>query len=121
MLVSALAPTVSRAMEPVARDGHFIELCSAAGTHRVALTAAEAAFYGAQAIPAGDGEGGEVPTLEHCPYCAASFNPALPPAADATPVFAVLGSALAPRLFFTAPRPLFAWSPAHPRAPPVGA
>lgn len=121
MLASALAPAISRAMEPAGREGHFIELCSAAGTHRIALTPEEAAFYGAQAIPAGGGEGGEGPTLEFCPYCAASFNPALLPSADATPVFAVLGSALAPSLFFTAPRPAFAWSPAHPRAPPVGA
>ena len=27
----------------------------------------------------------------------------------------------APKLFFVSPRPLFAWSPAHPRAPPARA
>ncbi|HAF56092.1 MAG TPA: DUF2946 domain-containing protein, partial [Thauera sp.] len=26
-----------------------------------------------------------------------------------------------PKLFFVSPRPLFAWSPAHPRAPPTRA
>jgi hypothetical protein len=59
--------------------------------------------------------------LERCPYCSASSNLAMLPPADTMPVFAVIGSQLAPKLFFVSPRPLFAWSPAHPRAPPARA
>ena len=43
ILVSALAPAISRAMGPDESGRYFIELCSAEGTNRVALTADEAA------------------------------------------------------------------------------
>lgn len=119
MMVSALAPAISRAMGPDESGRYLIEVCSAAGTHRISLTAEEAAFYGELASPAGDGEGGDVPILDHCPYCSASFNLAMLPPADAALLFAVSNSQSAPRLFFVSPRPLFAWSPAHPRAPPA--
>lgn len=121
MMVSALAPAISRAMGPDENGRYFIEVCSAVGMHRIALTAEEAAFYGEQAVPAGDSEGGSAPMLDHCPYCSASFNLAMLPPADRMPVFAVVGSQSAPKLFFVSPRPLFAWSPAHPRAPPARA
>lgn len=121
MMVSALAPTISRAMGPAEDGRHYIEVCSAAGTNRIALSAEEAVFYSDQAIPAGAGEGGDAPMLDHCPYCSASFNPALLPPADTLQVFAIIGSQPAPKLFFASPRPLFAWSPAHPRAPPTRA
>jgi hypothetical protein len=121
MMVSALAPAISRAMGPDENGRYFIEVCSAAGMHRIALTADEAAFYGGQAVPADDGEGGNAPMLDHCPYCSASFNLPMLPAADRMPVFAVAGSQSAPKLFFVSPRPLFAWSSAHPRAPPASA
>ena len=98
---------------------YLIDVCSAAGTHQISLTAEEAAFYGELAIPAGDGEGGDASMLDHCPYCSASFNLAMLPPAGAQTVFAVIGSQIAPKLFFVSPRPLFAWSPAHPRAPPA--
>ena len=119
MMVSALAPAISRAMGPDESGRYLIEVCSAAGTHQIALTAEEAAFYGEQVIPAGDSEGGDATMLDHCPYCSASFNLAMLPPVDAMPAFAVIGSRLAPTLCFVAPRPLFAWSPAHPRAPPA--
>ena len=119
MMVSALAPAISRAMGPDESGRYLIDVCSAAGTHQVSLTAEEAAFYGELTIPAGDGESGDATMLDHCPYCSASFNLAMLPPAGAQTVFAVIGSQLAPKLFFVAPRPLFAWSPAHPRAPPA--
>ena len=121
MVVSALAPAISRAMGPDESGRYLIEVCSAAGTHQIALTVEEAAFYGEQLIPAGDSEGDDAPMLERCPYCSASSNLAMLPPADTMPVFAVIGSQLAPKLFFVSPRPLFAWSPAHPRAPPARA
>ena len=119
MMVSALAPAISRAMGPDESGRYLIDVCSAAGTHQISLTAEEAAFYGELAIPAGDGEGGDATMLDHCPYCSASFNLAMLPPAGAQMVFAVIGSQIAPKLFFVSPRPLFAWSPAHPRAPPA--
>ena len=119
MMVSALAPAISRAMGPDESGRYLIDVCSAAGTHQVSLTAEEAAFYGELAIPVGDGEGGDATMLDHCPYCSASFNLAMLPPAGAQTVFAVIGSQIAPKLFFVSPRPLFAWSPAHPRAPPA--
>lgn len=119
MMVSALAPAISRAMGPDESGRYLIDVCSAAGTHQVSLTAEEAAFYGELVIPAGDSEGGDATMLDHCPYCSASFNLAMLPPAGAQTVFAVIGSQIAPKLFFVSPRPLFAWSPAHPRAPPA--
>ena len=119
LMASALAPAISRAMGPDESGRYLIEVCSAAGTHQISLTAEEAAFYSELAIPAGDGEGGDAPMLDHCPYCSASFNLAMLPAAGTQTVFAVIGSQIAPKLFFVSPRPLFAWSPAHPRAPPA--
>lgn len=121
MLVSALAPAVSRAMGPDENGRYFIELCSAEGSSLISLTAAEAALYGDHVIPAGDGEGDESAMLENCAYCAAPFNSAMLPPAGSPPVFATAGSLPAPLLFFVSPRPLFAWSPAHPRAPPARA
>lgn len=121
MLVSALAPAISRAMGPDERGRHFIEVCSAAGANRVALTADEAAFYGAHAVPAGDGEGGDGRVLDDCSYCSAPCNTAMLPPADPSPVLAVAGARSVPLLFLSSPRPLFAWSPAHPRAPPARA
>jgi hypothetical protein len=119
ILVSALAPAISRAMGPDESGRYFIELCSAEGTNRVALTADEAAFYGAHAIDAGGGEGGDGRVLDDCSYCSAPCNTAMLPPGNPAPVFAVAGAQFLPRLFLTSPRPLFAWSPAHPRAPPA--
>lgn len=121
MMVSALAPAISRATGPDERGRFFMEVCSAAGMHRISLSAEEAVFYGEQAIPAQDGEGGNALMLDSCPYCSASVGTAILPPVDAMPVFAVVGRQPAPRLFLVSPRPLFAWSPAHPRAPPVRA
>lgn len=116
MLMSALAPAISRAMGPDEDGRYFIEVCSAEGTNRLALTADEAAFYGAHTTPAGDGGDGR--TLDQCAYCSAPCSTAMLPPGDPTPVFAVAGAQSVPPLFLASPRPLSAWSPAHPRAPP---
>ncbi|CAL94774.1 DUF2946 domain-containing protein [Azoarcus olearius] len=112
ILLAALAPVVSQLMAARAGDeARWLEICTVAGTERVAV--------------AGDhGDGGGKPAQamgEHCPYCfthAGSFG--LPPAD--VPVFAVAGGAdVLPPLYFAAPRPLFAWAAAQPRAPPLSA
>jgi hypothetical protein len=121
MALSALAPAVSRAMGPDDSGRYTMPLCSAAGVEWVELSAEEAAFYGATGAVSGEHEGGKLPSLEHCPYCCAHFGGALLPPSGLPAVFAVAGSAVMPALFLVAPRPLFAWSPSHPRAPPARA
>ncbi len=110
ILLGALAPAVSQAMSAFGEGGaRWLEVCTTAGMIWIAV----------------DEDGGEPSQGDsglmsgHCPYCcthAGSF--ALPP--SVAPVFAVDGpQLLQPVLFHTAPRPLFAWAVAHPRAPPL--
>ncbi|MER2553064.1 MAG: DUF2946 domain-containing protein [Thauera sp.] len=121
MALSALAPAVSRAMGPDANSRHVIQLCSAAGVEWVELSAEEAARYSEAGAVSGEHDRDTRPLLDHCPYCSAHFGSALLPPMVLSAVFAVVGSAVMPRLFLAAPRPLFAWSSSHPRAPPAHA
>jgi hypothetical protein len=104
----ALAPTLARAL---ASDGaaEWMQICSAQGSKLVAV---------ADLAP-GEQPGPSTAGLEHCPFCA--LHPPAPPPTQLRFSFALPASrpALYPSLFFSAPRPLFAWSVAHPRAPPV--
>ncbi|HRP26428.1 DUF2946 domain-containing protein [Thauera sp.] len=120
MLMSALAPTISRAMGPDEAGRYLIEVCSAEGTGWVAVDAAEFAVHGGQEAPGG-GDGDELPSFSHCPYCCAHTGAALLPMAARAGLAAPPASRLVPWLFLHAARPLFAWSPSHPRAPPVQA
>jgi hypothetical protein len=55
----------------------------------------------------------------HCPFCATfGADAALPPPAAITIAFAA-GDQPVPPLYLLAPRPLFAWASAQPRAPPI--
>ncbi len=122
MAMSALAPALSRAMGPDENGRYLVQLCSAAGVEWVELTAEEAAFYGETgAVSSKSDPAQSSAAFDHCPYCSAQFGSALPPAPDLSPSFSVAGGAVVPTLFLIAPRPLFAWSPAHPRAPPARA
>ncbi|MFM9433998.1 hypothetical protein ACFDR9_001044 [Janthinobacterium sp. CG_23.3] len=104
----ALAPTLARAL---AKEGssEWMQICSAQGSKLVAV---------ADLAP-GEQPGPSNAGLEHCPFCA--LHTPAPPPAQLRFSFALPASppALYPSLFFSAPRPLFAWSVAHPRAPPV--
>lgn len=121
MMLSALAPAVSRAMGPDENGRYFIQVCSAAGIEWVAISADEVELY--SDVETRDGQGGtqDAPSLDQCAYCAACYSTTLPPPAFTPQVFAVAGAELAPPPFFASPRPLFAWSPSHPRAPPARA
>ncbi len=122
MAMSALAPAVSRAMGPDEHGRYLVQLCSANGVEWVALSAEEAAFYGETGAVSTDSDPAEPSlSLDDCPYCTAQFGNALAPAAQLPQPFAVAGGAVLPTLFLVAPRPLFAWSPSHPRAPPAHA
>ena len=61
---------------------------------------------------------GAAHALEHCPYCFTHHvSLGLPPANGAT-VQALVLSDVMPRAFLAAPRRLYAWVSAQPRAPP---
>jgi Protein of unknown function (DUF2946) len=104
MLGLALAPTVSHALAASGPGNPWAEICSVAGGKLVVADAA-----GAQADSGTH--------LGHCPLCGQTGGaPALPSA-----VFVPLrvdGAEHRPAVFSHAPRPLFAWAAAQPRAPP---
>ena len=107
MLASALAPAVSHAV--AAWGGStWQDICRSPDSR---VTSGES------------GERDRLATLdhafEHCGYCALNLTALeLPP----TPSLALPNglSDTPPAAFFEAPRPLFAWSSAQPRAPPRG-
>lgn len=106
ILAAALMPTVAAAMQ--AKSSFLGDICTAAGLK-----------VGAAPAQTDDGAGTKAAHhLKHCPYCfthAGSFG--LPP--DSAIVLpAAAGRFEHPLLFYRAPRPLFAWTAAQPRAPP---
>jgi hypothetical protein len=111
ILFGSLAPSISHALA-AAGGAMQIEICTRAGimTMSVSDTAAKKSPLSLTQDH-----------LKHCPCCLAHEGPlALPPALQLT--FAILGGHdLFPALFYDAPQPLFSWSAANPRAPPVTA
>ncbi|MDH0865753.1 DUF2946 family protein [Mitsuaria sp. GD03876] len=112
ILLAAMLPSLSHAV--LAKQGAtYAEICSATGAKFVLVDLGADAGADAGNAPA--------PTKASmdCPYCAIHHGaPALPPAPVAwTPPDALKFAQ--PRLFLTAPRPLFAWAPSLARGPPV--
>jgi len=68
MMLSALAPAISRAMGPDENGRYFVQVCSAAGIEWVAVSAAEAEFY-ADVETRDDGTSGKGGglSLDQCP------------------------------------------------------
>lgn len=113
LLLAAFAPTASRAMAASGPHGaEWSEVCTAAGTVWISLRDGSTAT---QERP------DEHATGEHgnCPWCSLQSDTlaVLPTAVPSLP--APLLPALLPRLFLDAPRPLFVWTAARPRGPPV--
>lgn len=106
----ALVPTLSRLLAAGTGNSAWAEICTPQGTRLLA------AADDGQA--AGKAQGGN--HLDHCPLCGLSGDAPLPPAA-ANAVTMTAPQMLLPRLFLDAPRPLFAWAAAQPRAPPARA
>jgi hypothetical protein len=107
MLALALMPTLSHALS-FARGvpSALSEVCTPQGAKLLAPS--DPASEPAPALS----------NLDHCPFCALQGAPALPPAP--VPSIGPLGlSHAVPPLFLAAPRPLFAWASAQPRAPPT--
>jgi hypothetical protein len=110
ILFGSLAPAMSHALVAANAGVTQLEICTRAGlmTMPVSDTAAKKS-------PLGHPQD----HLKHCPCCLTDEQPfALLPPLQLT--FAVIGGHdLFPALFYDAPHPLFSWSAANPRAPPV--
>ena len=115
ILLSALAPAISHAVQRNAPEG-WTEICTLTGARMVRIEA--------EAASGSSTESPELPTahaLKHCPYCAAHVTVlGLPPAAPARLSLTPLAFHV-PELFLRAPRTLFVWASAQPRAPPLQA
>lgn len=108
----ALAPTISHALAHATGTSAWAEVCTPQGTKLVAL---DEAGSGPVTPAAGGGH------LDHCPLCGLGSSPVAPPPVMVPVTLLIdLGNATPP-LFLRAPRPLFAWAAAQPRAPPLHA
>ncbi|MDZ7813785.1 MAG: DUF2946 family protein [Ideonella sp.] len=105
----ALAPTISHAVAHANGATPWTEICTPQGIKLVSLTGEE--------LPADATLSPH--SLEHCALCGLAASPAAPPAASAGPALHQGLSQAVPELFLQAPRPLFAWASAQPRAPPL--
>ncbi len=106
ILLNALAPSLSHALMTPGGSSNMMEICSAAGTRWIVADQADDA-------PAQS----PLQHPEHCPFCITHADLLdLPGAAS----FAVTGGHdLFPALFYRSPSPLFSWSAAKPRGPPL--
>jgi hypothetical protein len=108
LLLGSLVPTLARALHSDA-PGRWADICTTAASP-MAGGAAQQRLAGPMA---------SIEHLhEHCPQCSPHLAaPGLPPPRLDQPALLQLRFSL-PRLFLVAPRPLFAWAKAQPRAPP---
>jgi len=110
VLLSLLAPSISFA---AARDAgaSWQEICSVGGFKLIKVADGQ--------NPKSSPPVGTATHPEHCPFCfthAGSFG--LPPTVEfSLPV--VTGSNASPILFYQSPHPLYIWSTAQSRAPPL--
>ncbi|UXH78252.1 DUF2946 domain-containing protein [Roseateles amylovorans] len=117
ILTSALLPLLSHLALP--RDtAVWAEVCTVTGAKFVRLDVDRSEDL----APASDSDKRHTASMmERCTYCAIhTAVPYLPPAPLNWRLNESLSFAL-PRLFYLAPRPLFAWAGALARAPPVAA
>lgn len=110
MLALALLPTVSHALA-FAQGGKtaWAEVCTPQGMKLVALDDVP----GFDTSPAAAGG-----HLDHCPYCTLAGQATGMPPAPLTTLDLRAAAESVPPLFLHAPRTLFAWRNAQPRAPP---
>jgi len=112
IMLAALAPSISHAIASVKGIPHgWIEVCTNNGARLVKLD-------GSSQSTTFPDNGKTHIHFEHCPFCQHHHGDlAIPSTAKlalpTSPRFSIL-----PTLFYQASRPLFAWSIAHPRAPP---
>jgi hypothetical protein len=111
ILLGAVAPALSHALSRFGDGGQrWVEVCTVAGTKLVAVPGAS-----------DEGQAGDVDVFpaERCPFCSTHGGAPALPAFPVMPFVLKGGADDFPLLYFHAPRPLFVWAAAHPRAPPV--
>jgi Protein of unknown function (DUF2946) len=106
----AMVPTLSRLLAHAGGGSTWAEICTPQGLKTLGQSLAQTSDSPA---PASAGL-----HLDHCPLCGLAGHAMAPPAAAEAPFAKPLGQP-EPPLFLRAPRPLFAWAAAQPRAPPV--
>ncbi|MDO9091153.1 MAG: DUF2946 domain-containing protein [Rubrivivax sp.] len=113
VLGMALLPTLSHALAFSQGEPRvWAEICTPQGMKRVAVDSLSGEAAGTT-DPATSAAG----HLEHCPWCTLSAPAAgLPPAPPSVPIVSAAAEHL-PR-WLQAPRTLWAWGSAQPRAPP---
>jgi hypothetical protein len=106
----ALVPTVSRWLAAEQGGSAWAEICTPQGMKSL--------------LAAASGDEQPVPAkvagihLDHCALCGLAAQGAAPPThVDTVALVPMLAER--PTLFLHAPRPLFAWAAAQPRAPPI--
>lgn len=120
VLCAGLLPLVSHAVVPhLSGSVGLVEVCTVSGMAWIKLDAASASTD--LASPAQSDDTAPGMNMATCDWCALhSPHLGVPPAPVAMTLPAAKLAA-APPAFFHAPRPLFAWAAAQPRAPPVSA
>lgn len=108
IVLGAVMPAMSHALGHAGgKESRWVEVCTVAGTKLVAVDAQS------------DGDpASELLAAERCMFCAAHGAAPLP-AQQILPLTLKGGADEFPRLYFHAPRPLFAWITAPSRAPPL--
>ena len=110
-LFGLFTPVLSHAMALATEqpaNAWLIEICSASGTRHVMVIDA---VDQTTAPP--------VPDMSHCDLCCSHLQTAIaPPPYAGVPLVASAERDPYPRLFYHAPRPQFAWTPAQSRGPP---
>jgi hypothetical protein len=106
----ALIPTLSHALNfAVGAKSAWTEICTPQGMQVVSVGEA---VRGDEAPAAGQSP------LEHCPYCAQGASSLGMPSAPTASMVLCRAGTEAPALWLRAPRTLFVWAAAQPRAPP---
>lgn len=108
VLFGTLAPTVSHALVAVS-PAETVQICSVQGYKLIKLPGTDT-----DQQPSSMQQ-----SMQHCAFCTLhGGDTALIPSLALT-LTAIAGRAVHPLLFYSAPHTLYAWSIAHPRAPPV--
>lgn len=111
ILMASLAPSISHAV--AAAQGipnGWTEICTVEGAKLVKIDDLKSK----RPAPAD-----KASHFEHCPFCLHhGVSLGMPPNVDFVMPL-IEGTNMLPSLFYQASRPLFAWTTAHPRAPPM--
>lgn len=113
-----LAPSISHALARIQGQASLLtQICTPQGMKTVSLATTLAGADAAQTAPESD----RANPMDHCPLCGLSAAAPVLPSPEVVIALPLAQATAVPRLFLRAPRPLFVWSAAQPRAPPAGA